>query len=171
MSKARIIVAALSLSAAGLVGLVNHEGYTDKAIIPVPGDVPTIGFGTTDGVQMGDRTTPPEALKRALRDVNKFEGALKRCVTVPLAQNEYDAYVQLSYNIGERAFCTSTLVRVLNAGDYAGACRRIDDFVCGPATPQSAARPDEKCYSKNKPRKVIRGLAERRKAERALCES
>jgi hypothetical protein len=37
----RIIVAALTLSAAGLVGLVSHEGYSDNAIIPVPGDVLT----------------------------------------------------------------------------------------------------------------------------------
>ena len=58
MNHARITIAALALSAAGLVGLVQYEGYTDRAVIPVPGDVPTIGFGTTEGVSMGDRTTP-----------------------------------------------------------------------------------------------------------------
>lgn len=118
-------VAALSLSAAALVALVSFEGYTDKAVIPVPGDVPTIGFGTTDGVKLGDKITPPVALGRALRDVQKFEGALKQCVTVPLSQNEYDAYISLSYNIGSSAFCKSTLVKKLNAGDYDGACREI----------------------------------------------
>ena len=50
----RITVAALSLSAAAFIGLVVHEGYTDRAVIPVTGDVPTIGFGTTGGVKMGD---------------------------------------------------------------------------------------------------------------------
>lgn len=126
----RRAVAALSLSAAALVGIVLHEGYTDRAVIPVPGDVPTIGFGTTtrpDGtpVQMGDRTTPPAALERALRDVQRFEGALRQCVTVPLAQHEYDALVSFSYNVGSRAFCNSTLVRKLNAGDYYGACAQL----------------------------------------------
>jgi len=91
----------------------------------VPADKPTIGFGTTDGVKMGDTTTPPQALARALRDVQQFEGAVKRCVTAPLYQHEYDAYLSLSYNIGALAFCGSTLVRKLNAQDYDGACAEI----------------------------------------------
>jgi lysozyme len=124
-NKARTAVAALALSAAALVGIVLHEGYTDRAVIPVKGDVPTIGFGTTEGVKLGDTTTPPVALARALRDVQQFEGALKSCVTVPLAQHEYDAFVSFSYNVGGRAFCQSTLVRKLNAGDYAGACAEL----------------------------------------------
>lgn len=121
----RIRIAALALSAAGLIGLVSYEGYTDKAVVPIPGDVPTIGFGTTGGVKMGDKTTPVKALARALADVQKFEGALKRCVKVPLHQHEYDAYLSLAYNIGPGAFCSSTLVKLLNAGDYTGACEQI----------------------------------------------
>lgn len=125
MIESRTTLAALTLSAAALVGIALSEGYSDRAIVPVPGDVPTIGFGTTEGVKMGDAITPPKALERALRDVQKFEGALKRCVQVPLAQYEYDAYISLSYNIGSGAFCGSTLVRKLNAQDYEGACREI----------------------------------------------
>ena len=53
----RRTVAALTLSAAALVGIVLHEGYTDRAVIPVKGDVPTIGFGTTSGVKIGDLAT------------------------------------------------------------------------------------------------------------------
>ena len=121
----RRTAAALTLSAAALVGIVLHEGYTDRAVIPVKGDVPTIGFGTTTGVKLGDTTTPPKALARALTDVQQFEGALKTCVTVPLAQHEYDALVSFSYNVGSRAFCQSTLVRKLNAEDYAGACAEL----------------------------------------------
>lgn len=147
----RFVLAALTLSAAGLVGIVGYEGYTETAVIPIPGDVPTIGFGTTEGVRMGDRITPPTALGRALRDVNRFEGALKQCVTVPLAQNEYDAFVSLSYNIGPTAFCGSTLVRKLNAGDYAGACAEIDRWN------KAGGR-------------VVQGLVNRRAAERAQCE-
>lgn len=116
---------ALALSAAALVGLVSQEGYTDHAVIPVKGDVPTLGFGSTEGVKIGDTTTPPKALARAMTDIGRFEGALRRCVTVPLHQWEYDAYVGLSYNIGPTAFCGSTLVKKLNGGDYAGACAEI----------------------------------------------
>lgn len=123
-----------------------NEGYTDRAVIPIPGDVPTIGFGTTEGVKMGDRITPPVALGRALSDASKFEGAIKRCVTVPLHQYEYDAYFDLAYNIGGAAFCGSTLVKKLNAGDYAGACAEISRWVKQPQ------------------------LAPRRARERAMCE-
>lgn len=121
----RRLIATISLSAAALVGIVVSEGYTDRAVIPVPGDVPTIGFGTTEGVKMGDATTPPKALVRALQDVQRYEGAVRQCVTVPLHQYEYDAYVSLAYNIGSPAFCSSTLARKLNEGDYPGACREI----------------------------------------------
>lgn len=147
----RIVIAALSLSAVGLVGLALDEGYRGTAYIPVPGDVPTIGFGTTAGVKMGDTITPPMALKRALADVSAFEGAIKRCVMVPLHQWEYDAYTSLAYNIGPGAFCGSTLVRKLNAGDYAGACAEISRWNRAGGV-------------------VLRGLVNRRAKERATCE-
>lgn len=124
-AKTRMAIGLLSLSAMGLVGIVAREGYSDTAIVPVPGDVPTIGFGTTEGVKMGDRITPGQAVARAVRDVQKYEGAVKECVTVPLSQAEYDTYISLAYNIGTGAFCKSTLVRKLNAQDYAGACQQI----------------------------------------------
>lgn len=120
----RIQVAALSASAIALVGLAVHEGYREEAYLDIVG-VPTIGYGTTQGVKMGDRTNPVKALERALSDMQKFEGAIKQCVKVPLYQHEYDAYLSLSYNIGSGAFCRSTLVRKLNAGDYKGACDEI----------------------------------------------
>lgn len=123
--RTRQAVAALSLSAAGFVGLLAYEGYSDSAYTPVPGDVPTIGFGTTQGVKEGDTITPPEAVKRALEDVQAYEGAIKSCVNVPLFQHEYDAYASLAYNIGPTAFCNSTLVRKLNQYDYEGACKEI----------------------------------------------
>jgi lysozyme len=121
----RVVIGALSLSASALVGIALHEGYRGEAYIPVKGDVPTIGFGTTDGVKPGDRIEPVQALVRKLADVQRFEGALKECVRVPLHQYEYDAFMSLAYNIGPGAFCGSTLVRRLNAGDYTGACNEI----------------------------------------------
>lgn len=121
----RRTLAGLALSASALVSILLHEGYSDKAYTPVKGDVPTIGFGTTGGVKMGDTIKPPQAVARALVDVQKFEGALKQCVKVPLHQYEYDAYVSLSYNIGSAAFCGSTLVKKLNAGDFDGACEQV----------------------------------------------
>lgn len=150
-------IAALTLSAAALVGLVAHEGYSGRAIVPVPGDVPTIGFGTTAGVRLGDTIDPVRALQRAMVDVGRFEGALKQCVSVPLHQHEYDAYVSLAYNIGPQAFCGSTLVRRLNALDYAGACAEIRRWTW--FNGRNCAAPGSGCA----------GLAARREAEYAQC--
>ena len=127
MSDNRTWILFLALSAVGLVGIAVDEGYSSKAY-PDPANgkaVPTIGFGTTHNVRMGDTTTPVKALQRKLTDVQQFEGVLKACVTAPLHQGEYDAYVNLAYNIGPQAFCGSTLVRRLNAEDYEGACNAI----------------------------------------------
>jgi lysozyme len=146
----RSVLASLTLSAAALVGLVAHEGYTSKAVIPIPGDVPTVGFGTTEGVKMGDSTTPVKALARAYSDITKFEGAVKKCVTVPLHQYEYDAYISLAYNIGTGNFCSSTLVKKLNAQDYEGACREV------PRWDRAKGR-------------VVKGLTQRREMEYKKC--
>lgn len=137
----RQYIAALSVSAVMLVGLVVEEGYTDKAIIPVKGDVPTVGFGMThrpDGtpVQMGDRTNPIDALQRSLAHIQRDERGIKRCVTAPLTQTEYDLMVDFSYQYGVARLCSSTMVRLANAGDYEGSCRgylqykRVKGFDC-----------------------------------------
>lgn len=140
----------LYLSAAVLVGIALEEGFISKAVIPVPGDVPTIGFGTTEGVKKGDVITPERALVRLLQDADKFSEGVKRCANVPLYQYEFDAYVSLSYNIGTGAFCNSTLVKKLKTYDYEGACKEIlkwDKF-------------------KGEP---LKGLTHRRQREYKLC--
>ena len=148
--KRRLVVGALSLSAAGLVGIAGYEGYSDEAYIPVSGDVPTIGYGSTTDVQMGDTITPPKALERLMRDVGVAESAIGRCVNVPLYQHEYDAFTAFAFNVGAEAFCSSTLVKKLNAGDYSGACAELKRWV----------------YVDGR---RVQGLVNRREAEYRLC--
>jgi lysozyme len=140
----------LGISGVALIGLLVAEGFRDHAYIPVAGDVPTIGFGTTENVKMGDKVTVTQALNRAMVDVQKFEGAIKSCVKVPLHQYEYDAYTSLAYNIGSGAFCRSTLVKLLNQQKYEEACKQI-------------LRWD---FFKGKP---LRGLTVRREKEYQQC--
>ena len=125
MSRVRVAVAALSVSAATLVGIAVHEDYRGEAYVPVAGDKPTIGFGETSGVRMGDRTTPVRALIQLQRSAERHAQAVRDCAPVPMYQHEFDAYVSLTYNIGTVAFCNSTLARKLKALDYEGACREI----------------------------------------------
>lgn len=150
MNKIRYAIAGLSLSAAGLVGILNYEGFSDTAYIPVPGDKVTVGFGSTKGVKLGDTITPEKAIERAYRDIRNTESAIHKCVHVPLSTSEYDAFTSLAYNIGTSAFCSSTLVKKLNAGDYEGACAEIKRWV----------------YVKGE---VVPGLVKRREKEYRMC--
>lgn len=154
-NKARQGIGALTLSVAALFGIAASEGYTDRAIIPVPGDVPTYGHGTTrhaDGspVRMGETTTPERAMQDLKRDASVFESAVKRCAPVPMFQHEFESMVLISYNIGASAFCNSTIVKRLKVGDYSGAC---DAFLM---------------WNKVGGR-VVNGLVIRRNKERIIC--
>lgn len=119
-------IAVLALSAAALIGLATHEGYSDRPIIPVKGDRLTIGFGDATNVKPSDKTDPVRALIRLGEHVTNFERELKRCIgDVPMHQHEWDSVVAWSYNVGTSAACKSTLVKKLQARDYAGACAEL----------------------------------------------
>ena len=122
----RVALSALALSASTLVGLAVHEGYREAAYIPVAGDRPTLGFGDAQGVKLGDRTDPVRALIRLNEQAEVFQREMRACIgDVPLHPHEWDAYVSLTFNIGSGAFCRSTLVQMLRAGDYRAACNQI----------------------------------------------
>lgn len=168
MTRARIAAAVLSLSGAGLVALAVSEGYTDTAVIPVPGDVPTIDFGTTthaDGrpVRIGDRSDPIRGLIRLGQDVSVKERRLRACIgDVPMFQHEWDAYMRLTYNVGAGAVCGSSIPAKLRAGRYEAACKTILEFdgMCLRRDPST-----RKCLE----RKVLPGLIARRQAEFKTC--
>lgn len=124
----RIAISAIVLSAGAFVKLAVDEGYTETAIIPTTGDRPTLGFGMTqrpDGtpVQMGDRTNPVQALQRSMVYLDNQDKQIKRCVTAPLHQIEYDTLADFGYQYGITALCKSSMVARANIGDYAGSCR------------------------------------------------
>lgn len=122
----RTLVASLTLSASALVGLAVHEGYRDTAYVPVKGDRPTLGFGDAQGVKLGDRTDPVRALIRLNFQADVFQQEMRRCIgDVPMYQYEWDAVISWAFNIGSKAACGSTLVRKLQAFDYAGACKEL----------------------------------------------
>jgi lysozyme len=162
MKHPRTKIGALALSAAALVALVSHEGYTDFAMIPVAGDVPTVGFGSTkrdDGtpVRIGDKITPTHALARSLAHIQRDETKLRQCVTAPLLQAEYDLLVDHAYQYGAGATCSSTIVRLTNAGRYLEACEGYSRwrFVAG----RDCAKPGSGC----------RGVALRAEERRIKC--
>lgn len=129
----------------------KFEGFSEKAY-PDPAHgwrVPTIGYGTTSGVKMGDTITKERAEELLREDVKRFEGYVDRLVKVPLTQGQFDALVSFTYNLGPGALEKSTLLKLLNRGDYQGAADQFPRWV-------------------NAGGKRLEGLVKRRAAERAL---
>ena len=137
----------------GLKLIAQFEGCYLQAYL-CPANVWTIGIGTTiypNGVKVkkGDKCTLEQAHKYLAHDMIEFEKTVNDSVKVPLSQNQFDALVSLSYNIGSTAFKNSTLLKKLNAKDYAGAADQFPRWNKGGG-------------------KVLKGLVRRREAERAL---
>ena len=130
MPNLRARVAALVVSAVGLASVITYEGLKEAAYIPVKGDKVTIGVGSTQyengaPIRMGDTVTKERAVILFKNTLGIYELAVKKCVTVPLYQYEFDAYVSLTYNIGGTRFCRGLIPVKLAAFDYAGACKEI----------------------------------------------
>jgi len=113
----------------------------------------TIGYGTTaiNGVTVkkGDTCTAEQAKSYMAQDLKKFESAVNTAVKVQLNQNQFDALVSLTYNIGIGAFKGSTLLKQLNAKDYKGAAEQFSRWNRGGG-------------------RVLNGLIKRRKIEMEL---
>lgn len=148
MSRLKTIAAIMAASIA-LVG--GWEGLRTVAYRDIVG-VPTVCFGETRGVQMGDRYTVEECQVMLGNGLVQFETGMRRCLTKPdaIPAKPYVAFLSLSYNIGTGAFCGSTVARKANAGDIKGACNAI------PAWNRAGGR-------------VVQGLVNRRAEEQRIC--
>jgi lysozyme len=78
--------------------------------------IPTIGVGHTRGVKMGDTCTQAQADKWLIEDLDDAEDAVHICTTIKLTQNEFDALVSFTFNLGMKSLSQSTLLRLLNEG-------------------------------------------------------
>ena len=132
----------------GLDLIKRFEGLRLRSYL-CPANVWTIGYGHTGNVSSNQVITSEQAESILRTDLRKFEQAVSDAVTVALSQNQFDALVSLAFNIGAGAFAKSTLLRLLNAGDYAGAANQFERWN------QAGGR-------------VLDGLSKRRAAERAL---
>lgn len=120
----RLLIGALSISATALITIASNEGYVGETYSDAVG-IPTIGFGETKGVKHGQKTDPVRALIQLNASMDEHAKGISKCITVPISQGEYDAYISFAYNVGVNAFCTSTLNKKLNAMDYDGACKEL----------------------------------------------
>ena len=132
-------------SRAGLELTESFEGCKFTAY-PDSGGVWTIGYGHTKGVTEGMACSLEQAIEWLMEDVEEAEAAVNRLVKVPLTQGEFDALVDFVFNLGEKHFAESTLLRLLNEGDFVGAAEQFERW--------------DKCDGKE-----VAGLLRRRLAE------
>lgn len=132
----------------GLHLITEYEGLRLQAY-KCPTDIWTIGYGHTAGVSANDVITEEEALFFLRQDVAETEQAVNQYVHVPLTQNQFDALISFTFNVGVGNFRTSTLLKKLNAGDDDGAAREFGRWIHAGG-------------------KTLPGLVRRREAERAL---
>ena len=118
--------------------------------------VPTICYGETQHVRMGETRTKEQCVTLFMRRLDEFGAAVEACVpsakTMPL--DRYAAHVSLAYNVGVAGYCGSSVARLENAGRTREACEAFMSW---------------NKVRKNKVLVVSGGLTNRRADERALC--
>lgn len=132
---------------------------------PKTGAAPwTIGWGATGAnIKQGVVWSQQQADDRLMEDIGEREAIVGAAVKVPLTQGQFDALVSIVFNVGQGSNSRdgiirlkdgrpSTLLRKLNAMDYAGASQAFDSWI----SPGSS---------------VEKGLRRRRSAERVLFDS
>lgn len=116
----------MELSAAGLQLIERSEGFSSSVYNDVAG-IPTIGYGhrVLPDESFPNGITQAQAQAILANDVRNAEAAVQRLVTVPLTQNQFDALVDFTYNLGSANLASSTLLKDLNAGNYDAAANQI----------------------------------------------
>ena len=114
----------------GIDLIKKWEGFRAKAYL-CPAGVPTIGYGNTfypDGrkVKLGDTISHEEAERLLKITLNQFAKEVDKLVKVQVTDNQFSALVSLAYNIGIGAFSGSTLLRLLNQGNYDKVSAQFD---------------------------------------------
>ena len=85
----------------------------------------TIGYGSTHGIEKGMSISKSRAEELLLEDIAQFEDIVDKAVSVNLSQNQYDALVSWTFNLGGGNLNSSTMLKVLNAGDYENVPEQI----------------------------------------------
>ena len=123
----------MKTSANGIAHIKEFEGFRGKRYL-CPAGKWTIGYGhvivdSERATLWGADLTEEQATKLLMKDLVRFEDAVSAMVAVPLTQGQFDALVSFAYNLGEAKLRSSTLLKLLNAGDYDGARKQINRWV------------------------------------------
>jgi lysozyme len=140
----------MKISEEGKALIKKFEGCELDSYI-CSGGVWTIGYGHTAGVKQGDKINQDEADHLLTGDLEEFEGYVSNAVEVALDQNQFDALVAWTFNLGPSNLKSSTMLKVLNEENYSKV-------------------PSEMKRWNKAGGKVLEGLIRRREAEALLFE-
>tara|TARA_B100000519_G_scaffold198053_1_gene206850 strand:- start:795 stop:1238 length:444 start_codon:yes stop_codon:yes gene_type:complete len=107
----------MKTSAEGIALIKKFEGL-ELDSYQCSANVWTLGYGHTQGVAEGDSCSEEEAEIILVNDLKEFETYVNALVDVELDQNQFDALVAWTFNLGPTNLRTSTLLKKLNAGEY-----------------------------------------------------
>ena len=115
----------------GLAFIMESEGCVLQ-IYDDPAGYPTIGVGhliTAEDPDFSEGITELEAMGILAQDVRRFEMAVNEYVEVWLTQNQFDVLIDFAFNVGVRAFRNSTLLKVLNRGEYNEVPKQLKKWI------------------------------------------
>ena len=149
----KALIAKIGAAAAALAvsTVAYYEGTVLRSYRDPVGIVTACTGHTGPELKMGQAYTRQQCEEMLYKDLAKHADALD-CIRQPLTDGQRAAFVSFAFNVGEGAFCGSTLVRKANAGDIDGACAELSRWT----------------YADGK---QLPGLVKRRAAERQLCEA
>ena len=134
----------------GLDIIKKYEGLRLKAYL-CPAGVPTIGYGHTKNVVLGQICTKEEAEEWLQEDYNEAERGVLNAVATSLLPNQLQALTSFVFNLGIGRFKSSTMLMLINRREFIDAAKEFDRWV-------------------NAGGQKLKGLIDRRKEERQLFE-
>lgn len=141
----------MKLSKKGENLIKRYEGLRLNAYI-CPAGVPSIGYGHTKNVRIGDVITEEQANQFFVEDALEVSNLVYRLLKKKPTQGQFDAMVSLAYNIGIHNFEFSKVLEFFNLGDIEGAANNFQWW-------RRVGGHDGK---------IVEGLVERRQAEKEL---
>jgi len=164
----RSLAAIIGATAAAVVLVLtpNWEGTELKTYKDVAG-VLTYCTGAIENAQWGRTYTPIECRAQLDRDLARHAEGMMACVTRPMTDGQRIAYTDFTFNLGVGAFCSSSMMRLTNAGDPVGGCNALTGW--DKITEWKPVKQPDGTVKLMPFKRAIRGLTLRREAERKIC--